>query len=184
MNLQPTSLTGGGKKWENVYRDYTVKITSTTVTPAAGYTFVGWYDNPEGTGTPYSTAESLSYDAGAEGIQSDLSFYAVFESDASYADKVAAANAWLGNDYDNTTEFIIDSVADMQSFAIAVNSLGKDFDNKTVKLANNLTYTDADSFTPIGNSGIAFKGTFDGQNHTISGLRYSTANQSSAYVGL
>lgn len=98
----------------------------------------------------------LTYQSDENGLQSDLSFYAVFESDASYGDKVATANIWLG-DYDKTSEFTINSIGDMQSFTIAVNYLGKNFSGKTVKLADDLTYTDADSFTPIGNSGIAFR---------------------------
>ena len=183
LSLDSISLDGGGKKWENVYRDYTVRISKTTVNPKAGYIFMGWYDNPDGTGIPYSTAESLSYDAGEEGIQNNISFYAVFEDDETYDAKVDAAEKWL-SDCESSSSYEIDSIGDMESFAVAVNYLGKNFSGKTVKLANNLTYTDADSFTPIGNSGIAFKGTFDGQSHTISGLRYSTTNQSSAYVGL
>lgn len=183
MGITPTTPANGGRQWADAYRNATVNITSATAEAKDGYKFVGWFDNADGTGTAISTNAMLTYQSDENGLQSDLSFYAVFESDASYGDKVATANIWLG-DYDKTSEFTINSIGDMQSFTIAVNYLGKNFSGKTVKLADDLTYTDADSFTPIGNSGIAFQGIFDGQNHSISGLRYSTTNQSSAYVGL
>ncbi len=178
-----TSLTDGtGYQWKDVYRGATFSNISATATANDGYTFVGWYDKADGTGRLVSSAPTLTCTAEAEGLQSNMSFYAVFENDESYAGKVAAAQAWLGN-YENIDEYTINSEEDMQSFTVAVNYLGKDFDGKIVSLAANLTYTDG-SFTPIGNSGVAFQGTFDGQGHTISGLSYSTDNKNSACVGL
>lgn len=181
--VNSTAIEGGvGWKWEGVYTGASVKIYSVTATAKDGYKFVGWFDNEAGTGEPISTSSTLSYTTEAEGLQGDLSFYAVFEDDASYAGKVAAAEIWLGT-YDSTNEYTINSEEDMEAFTVAVNYLGKDFDGKIVSLAANLTYTDG-SFTPIGNSGVAFQGTFDGQGHTISGLSYSTDNKNSACVGL
>ena len=84
---------------------------------------------------------------------------------------------------DNQTELIIEDVADYAAFTEIANS-GNDFAGKTIKLANdiNLYFKDitdmADSdpttFRPIGdtkyNGGKPFKGTFDGQGHTIRNL--------------
>ena len=62
-------------------------------------------------------------------------------------------------------------------FAKQVNE-GNTFAGKTVALANNITLTK--TWKPIGDfaSDKAFKGTFDGQNHTVSGMqvtKYSTS---------
>ena len=61
-------------------------------------------------------------------------------------------------------------------FAKQVNDKGNTFSGKTVTLANNITLTK--TWEPIGDfKGTAFKGTFDGGNHTVSGVHvteYST----------
>lgn len=61
-------------------------------------------------------------------------------------------------------------------FAKQVNEVGNTFSGKTVALANNIALTK--TWEPIGDfNGTAFKGTFDGGNHTVSGVRvteYST----------
>ena len=86
--------------------------------------------------------------------------------------------------YDDTkTELAIEDVADFAAFVETANS-GNDFEGKTLKLTGdiNLYFKDvtllADSdpvtFRPIGdtkyNGGKPFKGTFDGQGHTIKNL--------------
>ena len=63
-------------------------------------------------------------------------------------------------------------------FAKQVNEKGNTFADKIVTLANDITLTKA--WKPIGDfaSNTAFKGTFDGQNHTVSGMqvrKYSTS---------
>lgn len=62
---------------------------------------------------------------------------------------------------------------------------GNTFDGKTVVLTDNITMTQP--WTPIGeyNNGdpaLSFKGTFDGQDHTISGLKV-TGNQCLGFFG-
>ena len=62
-------------------------------------------------------------------------------------------------------------------FAKQVNEKGNTFAGKIVTLANDITLTK--TWKPIGDfaSNKAFKGTFDGQNHTVSGMqvrKYST----------
>ena len=49
----------------------------------------------------------------------------------------------------------------------------------TLNTTNSGSFT---AWTPIGNSSIPFSGTFDGDNHTISGLYFN--DSSSDYVGL
>ena len=86
--------------------------------------------------------------------------------------------------YDATkTELAIEDVADFAAFIETANS-GNDFDGKTIKLANDIDLyfkdvtdmadSDPTTFRPIGdtkyNGGKPFKGTFDGQGHTIKNL--------------
>ena len=86
--------------------------------------------------------------------------------------------------YDETkTELAIEDVADFAAFVETANS-GNDFEGKTIKLSGdvNLYFKDVTAmadgdpvtFRPIGdtkyNGGKPFKGTFDGQGHTIKNL--------------
>lgn len=63
-------------------------------------------------------------------------------------------------------------------FAKKVNA-GNNFAGKTVTLANNIDLNN-EKWTPIGiydNSATHFKGTFDGQNHAVSGLKVEENNK-------
>ena len=86
--------------------------------------------------------------------------------------------------YDATkTELAIEDVADFAAFVETANS-GNDFEGKTIKLTGDVdlyfeditALADGDpiTFRPIGdtkyNGGKPFKGTFDGQGHTIKNL--------------
>ena len=86
--------------------------------------------------------------------------------------------------YDDTkTELAIEDVADFAAFIETANS-GNDFEGKTIKLNGDvdlffkdvtaLADSDPITFRPIGdtryNGGKPFKGTFDGQGHTIKNL--------------
>ena len=86
--------------------------------------------------------------------------------------------------YDDTkTELAIEDVADFAAFVETANS-GNDFEGKTLKLTGDIdlyfedvtALADGDpvTFRPIGdtkyNGGKPFKGTFDGQGHTIKNL--------------
>ncbi len=85
--------------------------------------------------------------------------------------------------YDDTaTDLIIEDVADYAAF-VEVASSGNDFDGKTIKLANDIdlyfkditAMADGDpvTFRPIGDTQYGpepFRGTFDGQGHTIKNL--------------
>lgn len=80
---------------------------------------------------------------------------------------VATVSADTYNYEDNP--ILISTATDLGAFRDAVNA-GTDFSNKTVKLTASIDIS-AGNWTPIGNStSTPFKGTFDGQGHTISGL--------------
>lgn len=85
----------------------------------------------------------------------------------------------------------ISTAADLQAFAAEVNA-GNSYEGKLVVLANDIEMMDAEgivaTMTPIGTKDSPFKGTFDGQNHTISDLYityYDTDEVfTQSYVGL
>lgn len=158
----------------------TATVTATAVPADENHKFVGWYSNIDGSGTQYSTDAQVTFTS--DSVTGDVSYYAVFKETDAYTVMKTAAQKWA-----NGESPTISSVTDMGYFAFAVNELGMDFSDKTVTLAADLTYTAADSFTPIGTAAHPFKGTFDGGSNTITGLSaegtYSTTDTGS-YLGL
>ena len=90
--------------------------------------------------------------------------------------------------YDETsTEFEISTAEQLAGLAKLVNN-GNDFSYKTVRLTADIVLNDtsdwenwessapANTWTPIGNSDNYFRGTFDGQGHTVSGIYINSAN--------
>lgn len=78
---------------------------------------------------------------------------------------------------------------DLRDFAVSVNK-GNSYYEEVVTLANDITLTG--EWTPIGDgsrdsktyTGNSFKGTFDGGDHTISGLTITSTSGADAAVGL
>ena len=175
------SPTGESSRTWSVLDGSEAKVVAVAM-PESNSAFVGWFDNARGEGNPIATSTEVTFEADSDGLRNNVSYYAVFKTSEEYNEMVAAANTWVA-DYDNKTEFTIGSVSDMQSFAYAVNYLNKDFSGKTVKLTASLTYTDTDSFTPIGTETNHFKGTFDGDGKTITGLS-CIGTKGSGYIGL
>ena len=91
-------------------------------------------------------------------------------------EKVDADISWY-KDADN--EFTLTNAAELFGLAQLVNG-GTNFANKTVKLGEDIDLIGY-IWTPIG-SGKRFSGTFDGGNHTITGMRVYAAGIS--YSGL
>ncbi len=83
-------------------------------------------------------------------------------------DTEAPDTTWYNEE---ATEFTLDTVAELKGFSQLVNN-GNSFQGKTVKLDANIDLNN-EPWTPIGYSGKSFKGTFDGQNKTISNLNFS-----------
>ena len=65
-------------------------------------------------------------------------------------------------------DLLISSVAELEAFRDAVNG-GNSYEGKVVKLTKSLDLSGVD-WTPIGETGAKFKGTFDGGYHVIDGL--------------
>ncbi len=101
----------------------------------------------------------------------------------SLAPTALAANGEISGTGTASDPYLIKDAADLSAFRDAVNN-GKNYEGKTIALANSITLTG--EWTPIGNgtrsgnsyTGNAFKGTFDGRNYTISGLTITAAPDS------
>ncbi|WP_455639575.1 hypothetical protein [Parabacteroides sp.] len=81
---------------------------------------------------------------------------------------------WSGS-YDSQDEFTISSAQDLAGIAKLTNAdaNSKDFDGKTIKLGANINLSNYD-WIPIKQ----FKGTFDGQGYSITGLKVNETNES------
>lgn len=95
------------------------------------------------------------------------------------------ATVWSGDvddEWFDTTEqeFVISTAEELAGFANLVNA-GNTFKGKTVKLGDSIDLMGA-PWEPIGYSGVAFQGTFDGQGNTIYNLFVDKADAN--YVGL
>ena len=90
----------------------------------------------------------------------------------------ATAWAWSGSGNSENDPILITSAADLAQLATDVNG-GESYNNMYFKQTANITLTSA--WTPIGTSSKPFKGKYDGDNKTISGLTVSGSYQ---YAGL
>jgi len=72
-----------------------------------------------------------------------------------------------GEDETGTDNLVINTATQLEQFKTVVNR-GNNFSGQTVELGADIDFTDT-PMSPIGNSDtLAFAGTFDGKNHTIS----------------
>ena len=132
------------------------EITLPTPTHEYG-DFVGWYGNEDFSGDAITTINSAD--------ATDFSLYA----------------KW---DIEEITE--IYTPDDLKKFSASVNA-GNNYEGKTVTLMNDIDFEPTDdtenNFTAIGTSSSSFKGTFDGGNHTIRGIRIKTATKNQGLFG-
>ncbi len=111
-----------------------------------------------------------------------------------YASNMTAPDGWKFETADGVTTLVADPVLlkgadgkfhiascdDLLLFRKMVNEKGMYFLGETVVLDKDIDMASVENWTPIGNNANRFKGTFDGQNHTISGLKITGGS----YVGL
>lgn len=83
------------------------------------------------------------------------------------------------------SEFTISTAEELAELAQLVNG-GKDFSGKTITLTADIDLkgTNENQWTPIGTNDTPFTGTFEGNNHTISGLHIDNSNTAGNYYGL
>ena len=135
-----------------------MKIPQGSLVPNIGpytidnYNFVNWYSD---------SSFKKEFDFTAP-IYNDITIYAKYTSKSIKTD-------WYYNN-PNATSFTINSANDLKGLASLVNTSNINFSGKTIKLGNNIDLAN-EEWTPISN----FKGTFDGNYHTISNLKISEA---------
>ena len=148
---------------------YNIETATFTINPPTreGYTFVGWtgwiYDTPQTTITVPT------------GTMVNMTLTAVWSKDFSFV--------WSEGSGTENDPYIISSPTDLDQLATIVNA-GEPFYGYYFKLDRDITYTGGSAtesnYTAIGKaegtSGIEwdinfFKGTFDGDGHTISDIR-------------
>ena len=82
------------------------------------------------------------------------------------------ADTGWGSNYAESNEFYISTAAQLARFAYMMNSEGRLFAGKTVRLTADIDLS-AHYWKPIGyKEAWAFAGTFDGEGHTISGVSF------------
>ena len=140
-------LNGGTNAASNA-STYTNGQDTILAAPArAGYAFDGWFDNPNFTGSAIA-----SIPAGSEG---NRTFYAKWKN-AIEGLTFDEANGW----------FIINSASALNT--LSAYSQSNNCSGMTFKQTANITLSG--SFTGIGCYNHRFSGTYDGGNHTITGL--------------
>lgn len=159
-NFSITYVPNGGTMPASYPTSYNYDTPSTHL-PAPtreGKLFIGWYDNPSFNGSPIVSFSNSS-------MTGNKVFYAKWEDDFTYG-------------YAGTAEdpYLISTTNELDLFAATVRNGSNDYSGKFVKLVNNLTYTHGNSatennFSSIGANSRPFCGTFDGDGHTISGIR-------------
>ena len=80
---------------------------------------------------------------------------------------------------DGENQITVSSVSELRDIATKVNSGEDTYSGKTILLTKDLL--DVGTWTPIGQKGVPFKGVFDGQGHTISGI---SVTDGQTYQGL
>ena len=92
------------------------------------------------------------------------------------------ADYWGNTSGDKDNPFIIQNTAGLdliRQYLFMLNS--DDIEQKYFKLSGDIEYESENDFIPIGTEEQPFRGVFDGNNHTISGINSSA---DSKYVGL
>lgn len=152
---------------------------------ARGYRIVGHMDEEAGNEYQGLSIEGISITVFA--TQATVEY----DSDSNLYDKNAEynENAWTGSvgtlPAEVNGEYTITTPDELAALSAAVNA-GNSFSGKTFVLAEDLDLNNV-AWTPIGQTSHDFKGTFDGQGHTIKNLYIdetdTTVNHSAALFG-
>ena len=136
-----------------------------------GFTFTGWNTQPDGSGTAYSDGQSVTGLNPEDGGTVDL--YAQW-----------SVIPWTGSGDNANDPYLILYASQLDLLATNVNG-GNDYGGKFFQLGADITYgyttnwydaiSTENNYTAIGgyygNPFRSFGGVFDGDNHTISGIR-------------
>ena len=200
----------GASDYGNSSKDYAhYKVVKIKKSPNSGATitcsnhFEGIATTPEistnlSTGAityKYSTSQNGTYTTTAPSTPGTYWVKATIASDNNCDEYTTAATSfniiydWRKHNSGDTEDdaYVISTIADLKYLAVWVNS-GNDYAGKFFKLGGNIAFdkNTENNFTPIGTSTSTtsrpFKGIFDGQGYTISGLNINKPNND--YIGL
>ncbi len=137
----------------------------------------------------WSVGESLSFKVeGNQLIVTNTDTYNTTQLSSSYKGAVRSIEigalakifAQAGTE---TDPYLIESVNDLKKLAADIESSGMDYAGKFIKLVNDLDLN-GEAFKPIAGDGLTeFKGSFDGNNKTISNLKISTTTDGTGLFG-
>lgn len=150
-----------------------IKVEGGKFTAKAGNDAVKAYNWESQTGSAFTQNDKVSISGGTFSSAVDKSlcadgFIPTQNADGTYGVK-EGADGYVEDENGNVT---ISTAEGLFYFAKKANA-GNNFAGKTVTLANNIDLNN-EKWTPIGNFNDAttqFKGTFDGQNHAVTGLK-------------
>ena len=154
--------------------DAAQNLTANAFTPLLGYKFDRWTTNADGTGDSYANAANVSNLTAVDGAT--VTLYAqwnIFD--------------WLDENEGTVDDpYMICLREQLDMLAIRVNGgrryigghfkLGANIDYQPTTAWNDATSTE-NNFTAIGSYSHPFCGTFDGDGHTISGIRIYQPNE-------
>lgn len=168
------------------YEEYLLPGEARTV-----YTLIKW--NPTANDNDFNVAGGLSIDLGISVVATQYTYESdsndnQYDKDAGYAavwsgasapierdDSVPATVKTLADVTDTEAKTVkIDSAELLAAFAQSVNS-GNEYLNYTVTLEEDIDLGNKE-WTPIGTINTPFKGTFNGQNHTIYNLKITSGS--------
>ena len=162
----------------------------------AGEVYYGGYDNCYHIGTSVNGASGsdayelpeATYAMGTKGTTyaegTDYEGITAYENGLAYNGKFYSPSPWGGRGLEGDP-YVIYNTAGMDKLANEVNG-GNEYKYTYFVLGADITYNKMkkNNYTPIGDNNHSFHGTFDGQGHTISGIRISDTNgQNKAIFG-
>ena len=157
-----------------------IEVTGGTFTAKSGNAAVkaySWENQTEGAFDNSENVVAISGGTFSSAVDKSLcadGYIPTQNADGTYGVKVGA-DGYVEDENGNVT---ISTAEGLFYFAKKVNA-GNNFAGKTVTLANNIDLND-EKWTPIGSFNDAttqFKGTFDGQNHAVTGLKVEESNK-------
>ncbi len=147
------------------------QLTANAFTAPVGYQFYRWTTNADGSGDSYTNQQEINNLTAENGAT--LTLYAQWE-----------VVPWSGTG-SSKTPYIISYPSQLDLLATRVNS-GNEYRGEFFKLGADIAYdptaldANGENYTAIGNRTYGFRGTFDGDGHTVSGIRINKTGTTNA----
>ena len=145
----------------NAFNNIELKISGGNYTSAADKECI--YVGPNDSVSKFITGGTFSSDPSA---YIAVGYGATNKKDASRYEVVTLDELFAGGDGTEQNPYLISTIKQFGDFAASVN-VGNSYEGLVVALKNDLNMRDVADWTMIGTIDNPFKGTFDGQYHTI-----------------